>query len=359
MRGELEAAIGAVLDSGRFVLEERVETFERGFSEFCGARYSIGVASGTDALTIALRAVGVQPGDEVIVPAFTCVPTVAAVETAGARPVLADVDPATFTLAPGSARVRITSRTRAIVAVHLYGQCADMASISDLGKEFGLRIVEDAAQAHGAGYEGARAGTLADAAAFSFYPTKNLGALGDAGAVVTRNAEVAESARMLRTYGERRRYESIVPGWNSRLDAIQASVLSAGLPMLDGWNRRRRELASRYRERLPHSALTLPAEVDGRHHVYHLYVVRTKQRDALRAALAARGVQTLVHYSRPIHNHPAYRALATSDGDLGGSEELAREVVSLPLYPELTDAEFNAVVAAIDDSLTTIGAASR
>jgi dTDP-3-amino-3,4,6-trideoxy-alpha-D-glucose transaminase len=336
LRPELDAALAGVLDSGRFVLGERVAEFERMFAAYCGAHAAVGVASGTDAITIALQAVGVEPGDEVIVPASTCAPTVAAVEAAGAVPVLADVDPRTWTLDPASAAAAVTERTRAVVPVHLYGLCADVDALRSLG----VPIVEDAAQAHGAELRGRRAGTLGDAAAFSFYPTKNLGALGDGGAVVTDDPEVAERARALRSYGERERYASERPGWNSRLDELQAALLLAQLPHLEAWTERRRALAARYA-----AVVAGQHEPDGHRHVRHLYVVRVPDREGFRTRLSERGIETLVHYPRPIHGHPAYERLARPG--LRESERHAAECVSLPLYPELGDDEADAIVEAL------------
>jgi dTDP-4-amino-4,6-dideoxygalactose transaminase len=344
-RPELEGALREVLKSGSYVLGPPVERFESEFAAFCGVRFAVGVASGTDAVAIALAAVGVGPGDEVIAPANTCVPTIAGIEAAGAVPVLADVELETATLDPASVERAIGPRTRAILPVHLYGQCADMEPILALARAHGLRVVEDAAQAHGAEYRGARAGSLADAAAFSFYPTKNLGALGDAGAVLTDDPEAAERARLLRNYGEAERYRSILHGRNSRLDALQAAVLLAKLPHVPAWNERRRQLAARYLERLDGSSLSLPQEAPGRLHAYHLFVVRIEDRDAVRKSLHARGIETLVHYPRPIHGHPAYEHLARADASLAVSERLSHEVLSLPLYPELTDEEQGAVVS--------------
>ena len=335
LRPELERAIARVLDGGRFVGGPLVEEFERAWAGYCGAAHAVGVASGTDALAIALQAVGVEPGNEVLTAANTCVPTVAAIEQAGAVPGLVDVDLDTYTLDPQRLEEAIGERTRAIVPVHLYGRCAEMEPILRIARERGLKVVEDAAQAHGAEYGGKRAGSLADAAAFSFYPTKNLGALGDAGAVVTSDGEVAARARRLRNYGEEERYRSLEPGANSRLDPLQAAVLLCKLERLDDWNERRREIARRYRE----AGLEAPAGI------HHLYVVRVRERDAFRAKLAAAGIETLVHYPLPVHGHPAYARLARP-GRLETSERLAREVVSLPLYPELTDAEAGAVARA-------------
>lgn len=347
MRPELDRAVGDVLDAGRFVLGEPVEAFERAFAEYCGVRHAIGVASGTDAIGIALRAVGIGPGDEVITVANTCVPTISGIEQTGAVPVLVDADPLSLTLDPAALEGTLSERTRAILPVHLYGQCADMAPILAFARAHGLKVVEDAAQAHGAEYDGRRAGSLADAAAFSFYPTKNLGALGDAGAVVTDDPEIAERARLLRTYGERRRYESVLHGTNSRLDTVQAAILRAKLRRLDSWNERRREIAQIYLESLAGSPLELPREVESRRHVYHLFVVETRERDVFRRELGNRGVETLVHYPRAVHQQPAYADLARPAGGLAVSERLVREIVSLPLYPELRDDEIVLVADAV------------
>jgi dTDP-4-amino-4,6-dideoxygalactose transaminase len=344
LRAELDGALAGVLDSARFVLGDRVAELERAFAAYCGTREAVGVASGTDAVTIALRAVGVGAGDEVIVPANTCVPTVAGIEAAEARPVLADVDPTTWTLGPAAAEAVLSPRTRAVVPVHLYGLCADVDALRTLD----LPIVEDAAQAHGAELRGRRAGALGDAAAFSFYPTKNLGAFGDAGAVVTGDHAVASNARSLRVYGERERYESVLSGWNSRLDELQAAVLLAKLPQLEAWTARRRAIAGLYDAALADiDGATCQPEPDGFLHARHLYVVRVADRESFRRGLAERGIETAVHYPRPVHGHPAYRELG-HDG-LGESERLAREVVSLPLYPELRDDEAEVVAAALHE----------
>lgn len=247
LRSEIDAAVARVLDSGYFVLGPEVETFEQAWAAWCGASHAIGVADGTNAIGLALRAVGVEAGDEVITVSNTCVPTIAGIEAAGAVPVLVDVDETTFTLDPALLAEAITERTRAVLPVHLYGRCADMTAILAIARDAGLKVVEDAAQAHGAESGGRRAGSLGDAAAFSFYPTKNLGALGDGGAVTTSDPEVAERVRLLRMYGERERYLSVVKGGNSRLDAMQAAILSAKLPHLEQWTTRRHEIASIYR----------------------------------------------------------------------------------------------------------------
>jgi dTDP-4-amino-4,6-dideoxygalactose transaminase len=316
-----------------------VESFEQEFARLCGADFAVGVGSGTDAVAIALRALGVGPGDEVVTAANTCVPTVAGIVLAGATPVLADVDPRTLTLDPDSARAAVGPRTRALLPVHLYGRPADMASLVELAREHGLVVVEDAAQAHGVERDPG-----GDATAFSFYPTKNLGALGDAGALVTSDVAVAERARELREYGMRDGV-SVARAGQSRLDTLQAAVLLAKLPLLERWNERRRVLAERYTDGLRDGPVELPAAGA---HVYHLYVVRSRERDALRERLRLRGVETLVHYALPIHAHPAWQDLARA-GSLHESERAAAEVLSLPLYPQLRDDEADAVIEAVLD----------
>ena len=333
---ELRATVDDVLAEARFVGGDAVASFEGEFAEYCGAAHAVGVGSGTDAIAIALRAAGIGAGDEVITAANTCVPTVAGIVLAGATPVLADIDPRTLTLDPKSAAEAVGPRTRALVPVHLYGRRADMQPLLELAREHGLRVIEDAAQAHGAAM-------VADVAAFSFYPTKNLGALGDAGAVVTSDAAVAARARELREYGRRGDGRSFERSGQSRLDTIQAALLLAKLPLLDGWNARRIELAGRYTEALGGGRLEVPS---GGRHVYHLYVVRSTERDALGGRLRSRGVETIVHYPLAVHEHPAWSDLARP-GALAESERAAREVLSLPLYPQLTDDEAGRVIEAV------------
>jgi dTDP-4-amino-4,6-dideoxygalactose transaminase len=339
-----------VLDGGRYVFGDELERFEESFASYCGVRHAVGVASGTDAITIALRAVGIEPGDEVITVANTCIPTIVGIEATGATPVLVDCEDVTYTLDPARIEEALTSRTRAIVAVHLYGQCADMGTICAIAERHGIAVVEDCAQAHGAEYRGRRAGSLGAAAAFSFYPTKNLGALGDGGAVVTYDDDVAARVRLLRNYGERDRFEHVLRGYNSRLDPLQAALLAAKLPHLDEWNARRRAIADVYRSRLDGSGPVLPREADARSHVYHLYVVRVAERDIFRERLAEMGVGTAVHYPTPVHRQPAYSDLAPAGRSLETSDRLASEIVSLPLYPELTDDEATHVASAVEAS---------
>ena len=346
LRPELDAAIADVLDAGRFVGGEPVERFEREFAAWVGAGHAVGVASGTDAVEIALRAVGVRPGDEVITVANTCVPTIAGIEGSGAIPVLVDVDPVAMTIDPEQLAAAVSERTAAIVPVHLYGRCADMDGVLAVAADHGLKVVEDCAQAHGATWRGRSAGTMGDAGAFSFYPTKNVGALGDGGAVVTRDAEVAATATALRSYGEFERYVSVRPGTNSRLDTLQAALLSVKLRHAAAWRERRREIAAQYAEAMRGTSLLPPGDPDGGMHVYHLYVVAVSERERFRTDLSEAGVDTLVHYPRAVHEHPAYRDIRRS-GSLAVSEQLAASVVSLPLFAELTEGEIATVVRAI------------
>jgi dTDP-4-amino-4,6-dideoxygalactose transaminase len=320
---ELRIALDEVLAESRFIGGESVGEFEREFARFCGAKHAVGVGSGTGALAIALGAAGIGAGDEVITAANTCPPTVVGIAASGATPVLADVDPRTLTLDPDAARAAIGPRTRAIVPVHLYGRRAALQPLAD----HGFRMIEDAAQAHGAAL-------VADVAAFSFYPTKNLGALGDAGAVVTSDDHAAEQARRLRDEH----------AGQNRLDTLQAALLRVKLSHLERWNARRRELAARYDAGLRGGPVELLAPSDD--HVHHLYVVRTRERTALRARLLERGVETLVHYSHAVHQHPQWAHL-DRPGALDESERAVAEVLSLPLYPQLTDAEADAVIEAI------------
>jgi dTDP-4-amino-4,6-dideoxygalactose transaminase len=344
IRPELDAAIARVLDSGWFLMGPELESFEREFAEYHGAGglETIGVATGTDALRISLQALGIQRGDEVLVTANAGVPPVAAVVAAGARPVFCEVDPHSHTLDPSEIDRRLTPRCRAVVVVHLYGHAAPMEAIVERANAHGLRVLEDCAQAHGARWNGRLVGTWGDAAAFSFYPTKNLGALGDAGAVVTANAGVAERARLLRMYGWRHKYVSELHSTVSRLDELQAAMLRVKLKHLAAWSAARAHLAQRYVEQLPDWIQPPPA--DG---VFHLFVVQSRQRDALKAYLAEHGVSTDIHYPLPAHLQAPYAAMGEGAGSLPHTERLAREVLSLPLYPELSEASVDYVARVV------------
>jgi dTDP-4-amino-4,6-dideoxygalactose transaminase len=352
LKPELDAAIRGVLDDSFFILGKRLADFEREFATYLGVRHVVGVGSGTEAIHLALRALGIGAGDDVLTVSHTAVATTVAISAAGARPVFVDVDPETFTLDPARLEASLTERTRAIVPVHLYGHPAHMEPIRELAERRGLMVVEDAAQAHGAEYRGRKCGTLGQAAAFSFYPTKNLGAYGDAGAVATDDPDLAQRLVMLRNYGwdpdPARRYYSLTKGVNSRLDELQAAVLSVKLRHLDAGNERRRELAGLYGELLGGiPGLTVPDEQPWGRHVYHLYVIRAPRRDALHAHLRARGVGAQIHYPEPVHRQQAYADLGYGAGSLPETERACTEILSLPLYPELAEEDVRYVAQAV------------
>lgn len=337
VKGEIDAAIQRVLDRGWFILGPEVEAFEAEFAAYCGARYAVGVGSGTEALHLALLACGVGPGDEVVTVAHTAVPTVSAVTLTGATPVLAEIDPRTFTMDPAKLEAHITARTKVVLPVHLYGHPADMDAIVATARRHQLMVLEDVAQAAGAEYRGRKVGTLGDVAAFSFYPTKNLGAFGDGGAVITQDPTIADKVRKLRNYGQTRRYYHQSKGLSSRLDEMQAAILRAKLPHLDIWNNIRRKLAGLYKEYLGGlEGVALPEEAEWAKHVYHLYVIRSPQRDRLQQFLAERGVGTLIHYPIPVHLQEAYADLSLPRGSLPITETCVAQILSLPMYPELT-----------------------
>jgi dTDP-4-amino-4,6-dideoxygalactose transaminase len=347
LRKQIDQAVAGVLDRGWFILGEKVAAFEEAFAAYCGAKSAIGVGSGTAALHLALAACGVGPGDEVITVPNTAVPTVCAIYMAGAKPVFVDVDEQTYCMDPGKLEQAITPRTRAVLPVHLYGQMANMDPILRIASEHGLKVVEDACQAHGSEYKGRKAGTLGDAGCFSFYPSKNLGAYGDGGMVVTNNDDVSETVWLLRNYGQRKRYYHAIKGFNSRLDELQAAILGVKLPMLDDWNESRRRRASLYSELLADSEVLTPTEAPYGKHVYHLYVVRSRCRDALREHLASQGIQTLIHYPVPVHLQEAYSDLGLSRGAFPVAEACAEQILSLPIYPELGLHEVERVAEAI------------
>jgi dTDP-3-amino-3,4,6-trideoxy-alpha-D-glucose transaminase len=349
LRDDLDAALARVLDSGWFVLGNEGQVFEEEFAAAVDAPYAVGVGSGTDALELALRALGIGPDDEVVTQANTCVPTVSAIERAGATPVLCDVEAEAGTMDPDSLRGALGAKTRAVVPVHLYGQCADVDAILDLCSEQGIAVVEDCAQAVGAELRGRQAGSIGTLGCFSFYPTKNLAALGDGGAVVTGDAEVAERLRLLRQYGQTDRYRHVTEGVNSRLDEVQAAILRTRLPHLQRWNARRAEIASAYAHALAETPVRPLARLEGRNHVFHLFVVEAPDREALRAHLEEAGIGTLIHYPTPIHGHPPYRSLATGPVTLSVSERLCERILSLPIYPELRDDEVERVTETLRD----------
>ena len=348
IKPEIDAAISSVLESGQFVLGSEVASFEQEFAAYSGTTECIALNSGTSALHLALLAAGVGPGDEVITVPFTFVASVAAVLYAGARPVLVDIDPRSFTLDTSAIEAAITPRTRAILPVHLYGQPADMDPILEVARKRGLVVIEDAAQAHGARYKGRQVGGIGDISCFSFYPTKNLGAYGEGGAVTTNNPEYAGMIRMLRDWGQDRKYHHVLRGYNYRMEGMQGAILRVKLRHLEQWTKARRAIASQYSQLLADCGVERPAEMPWARHVYHVYTLRSKDRDSLQAALAAEGIQTAIHYAEPAHLQPAYADLAYRRGAFPQSERAAKEVLSLPLYPEMTEAQVQLVSQALN-----------
>ena len=342
---EITAAMRRVADSGWYILGPEVEAFEAEFADYHGVPFAVGVASGTDAIELALRAGGVGPGDEVITAAHTAMATVTAIENSGADVALADIDGGSFTLDPEQARQAITAKTRAIVVVHLYGRPADLDALKAIAEAHNLLLIEDCAQAHGAEYKGKKVGAIGHLGAFSFYPTKNLGAYGDGGAVITRDAGLADRLRKFRNYGQTSRYVHQSRGTNSRLDELQAAILRVKLKYLDTHNQTRRELAAIYDSRL--RAVETPSAAPDIRHVYHLYVIRDGRRDQLMTELKARGIGTLIHYPVPIHLQASHRDLGLGAGSLPETEKAAREIVSLPMYIGLTAADVIGVCDAI------------
>jgi dTDP-4-amino-4,6-dideoxygalactose transaminase len=340
---EILSAQKRVLEKGRFILGEEVSSFEEEFAGYCGVRYGVGVGSGTDALFLALKAAEIGEGDEVITVSHSFIATANAISWAGAKPIFVDIDRETYTMDPNKLedvlKRRKRSRVKAILPVHLYGHPAEMDAIMDIANRYGLLVIEDACQAHGAEYQERKAGSFGHLGCFSFYPTKNLGAYGDGGMVVTNGNKYDERLRLLRCYGEKRKYEHVFKGWNSRLDEMQAVILRVKLKYLDQWNGERRMKALMYKRMLEGTEVTCPAEREQIRHVYHLFVVRTRKRNALQVFLREKGIETLIHYPVPTHLQKAYRESGYRRGDLPITEKYAQEVLSLPFYPELTSEE--------------------
>jgi len=343
IKAEIDQAISGVLESSQFALGAEVVAFEKEFAAYCSAGDAVGVNSGTSALHLALLAAGVGPGDEVITTPFTFVATVATILYAGATPVYADIDPESYNLDPSKLEAAITARTKAIIPVHLYGQTADMESILKIARGRGIAVIEDAAQAHGAEYKGQRAGSLAELACFSFYPGKNLGAYGEGGAVVTSNPGYAKTVRLLRSWGESRRYYHDLRGYNYRMEGLQGAILRVKLRHLERWTEARRANAATYDLLLKDSGVTTPRQMPYARHVYCVYAIRTPHRDALAEALTAAGIQHGIHYPIPIHLQQAYRDARYCEGSFPVAERIAREVLSLPLYPELQRSQIEEV----------------
>jgi dTDP-4-amino-4,6-dideoxygalactose transaminase len=348
IKAEIDAAVFQTLESSQFVLGEEVAAFEREFADYCDARHGIAVNSGTSALHVALLAAGVGPGDEVITVPFTFIATVAAIGYTGARPVLVDIEPSSFTMDVTQIEGAITSRTRAIVPVHLYGQMTDMDAIMAIARRHDVTVIEDACQAHGAEYKGRRAGSIGVSGCFSFYPGKNLGAYGEGGMVVTSNDDHARTMRTLRDWGQSQRYHHTLKGFNYRMDGMQGAILRVKLRHLEEWNETRRARAQLYTQLLAQSTqVTLPIEAGDRRHVYHIYAVRSRDRDRLQRQLQAEGIQSGIHYPIPVHLQPAHADLGYSEGAFPASEAAAREVLSLPVFPEMSAEDVRNVVAAV------------
>ncbi|HEY6328545.1 MAG TPA: DegT/DnrJ/EryC1/StrS family aminotransferase [Blastocatellia bacterium] len=348
IRDEIDSACRRVLEKGWFVLGDEVAAFESEFARYLGASHSVGVGSGTEALHLALLALGAAPGGEVIIPANTCVPTASAISVAGCTPVLVDVDPKTFNIDPARVKEAITARTCAIIPVHLYGQSADLDPILEIAEQHRVRVIEDVAQGHGSTYKGRKLGTFGAAGCFSFYPSKNLGAYGDGGAVVVADEELSARLKSLRSYGENGRYFHSRKGVNSRLDELQAAILRVKLRHLDEWNDRRRKIAARYNSEIVNPMISKPAPCRYGAENYHLYVIRCRWRDDLKEHLAVLGIGTLIHYPVPIHLQEAYKELGKGRGDYAAAEACADEVLSLPMFPELSETEISHIVESVN-----------
>lgn len=345
-------AVAGVFESCEFGLGTQVSAFEEEFGAFCQSPYAIGVNTGTSALHLALLAAGIGPGDEVITTPWTFVATVSAIVYTGATPVLVDIDPQTYTIDPTRIEAAITPKTKAILPVHLYGQAAEMDTILSIARRNNLCVIEDAAQAHGAEYRGRRCGSMGDLGCFSFYPGKNLGAYGEGGLVTTRFPELARRVRMLRDWGAERKYEHVMKGYNYRLEAVQAAILRVKLRQLESWTEARRRHATEYRELLGNTPVGLPVEAEGRRHVYHLYAVKTTNREHLMSTLRTAGIQTGIHYPYPVHLLPAFSDLGFRAGSFPVAEEMAKQELSLPMFPELTSKEIESVAHAVYNSIS-------
>ena len=357
IREEINAAIRRVIDASSFIMGEEVIAFEREWAAFCGARYAVGMSSGSTALHATLLALGIGPGDEVITVPHTFIATAAAIAHVGARVVFVDIDPVSYTMDPSGLAEAVTERTRAVIPVHLYGQPAEMDPIIKIARENGITVIDDAAQAHGARYRGRHMGSLADATCFSFFPGKNLGAFGDAGAVTTDDAELAGKLAMIRNHGRETKYEYLIDGYNFRLDALQAAILRVKLAHLSSWVEARRRNARIYDELLEGVNVETPRETDYAEHAYHLYVVQSDDRNGLRDHCAKRGIATGIHYPIPLHLQPVFRGLGYGEGDFPVTERIASRICSLPMYPELTESQIRRVAQAIKE-FTSKSAAS-
>jgi dTDP-4-amino-4,6-dideoxygalactose transaminase len=348
VKKEIDEAITRTVQSGWYILGPELEAFEVEFSDYFEVKQTIGVGSGTDAIYLALLALGIGPGDEVISVSHTFIATALAITFTGATPVFVDINPDTYTIDPLSIQSAITPKTRAILPVHLYGQPADMQPIMEIATSHDLIVIEDACQAHGAIYDGKKVGTIGQLGCFSFYPTKNLGGYGDGGAIITNDIDLANRIRLIRNYGQEEKYSHSCLGTNSRLDEIQAAIIRVKLKYLDQQNQKRQDIADKYNA-IENPSIKKPIVGSNRSHVYHLYVVRTKERDKLKNFLASRGIQTLIHYPIPIHMQKTYQFSLMRNLSLSNTEQLANEVVSIPLYPQLTSQEIKLIINAMND----------
>lgn len=347
IKKEIDSAVLSTLESGHFILGPQVVKFEDSIAAYLGVRHAIGLASGTDALVIALRALNIGDGDEVIIPAYTFFATAGTVMSVGAKPVIVDIDPQSYQIDINKIEVAVTSKTKAIIPVHLYGHPAEMNPILEIARKHNLKVIEDNAQGCGAEYLGKKAGSFGEAGCLSFFPTKNLGAYGDGGMVVTNDPALAEQMRMLRAHGWKKKYYSEMVGYNSRLDALQAAILQAKFPHLDEWNEKRRELAMRYNDNLAPLGIITPVERDWAKHVYHLYIIRCEKRDELQAFLKQKDIASEVYYPLPPHLSVPCKKYGYKEGDFPHAEKAAKQTLALPLYPELTVEQQDQVIAAV------------
>jgi len=353
IKDQIDAGLKSVFKKGNFILGQEEKDFESEFASYCQARYAIGVNSGTDALYLALSALDIGPGDEVILPAFTFIATALCISYTGAKPVFVDIEEETYNIDPEKLRVAITDKTKVVIPVHLYGQAANMDEINAISKEKNIAVIEDAAQSHGADYKNKRVGSLGDIACFSFYPTKSLGGFGDGGMIVTNNEDVYEKTKMLRDYGRQGRYEHKIKGYNSRLDTVQAVILSAKLKYLDQWNDMRRKIADAYTRHLEGvKKVITPVLKDDRTHVYQTYAVRVKDRNNVIEKMKEKGVGVLIHYPIPLHLQEAYKDLEYERGDFPVSEKIAEEELSLPMYPHMEEDKVVFVSESLKDSVS-------
>lgn len=352
LKKELNTAVLRVVGSSQFILGQEVSDFEEKFARFCDAGYAVGVDNGVSALELGMRALGIRTDDEVLTPVNSFIASSSSITFTGATPCLVDCDEETFNIDLQDAERRLSKKTRAIMPVHLYGQPAQMEEIKTFAKRHNLFIIEDACQAHGAVYKGRRVGSFGDIAAFSFYPGKNLGAWGDAGCLVTNSKKISQTVSQMRNYGQKEKYHHKFVAWNRRMDTIQAAVLLVKIKYLDRWNKKRQEIAKKYRQRLSGLSIALPVTAPGRTHVYHQFVIRSPKRDLLKEHLAKKGIATGIHYPIPIHLQEAYKSLGYKKGDFPVAEKVSKEILSLPMYPEMTDKQIDYVVEAVKEALS-------